>query len=46
MKERPLIDIEALRREARAGGKDDRVVVERGWLRDVLAMLERPAAPA
>jgi hypothetical protein len=36
---RPTIDLNALRREAMAGERDDRVVVDRGWLREVLEAL-------
>lgn len=39
-----MVDIDALRREALSGARDDRVVVDRGWLREVLALLtQKPA---
>ena len=34
-----MIDIEALRREATTGARDDIVAVDRGWLRLVLDQL-------
>ena len=41
------IDIDALRREAAAGARDDRVVVDRGWLQLVLeALTKSKASPA
>lgn len=42
------IDLDALRREALGGARDDRVVVDRGWLREVLEVLTSPqrATPA